>query len=169
MWALCRAAASLSQRDQGRSAPALGRSHLPPGFSGDPPCSSPQAQVRFSCTEMTECSKKSHPGKCSVCCSKRCWYFEEVNSVYLDQISGGSSVGRILWVGVFYKISYWPTDKILIVNADTDILILYKKIVCVLEWIAGKWFIIVSFHVLRGILFEICGVNAYKFQINAFC
>lgn len=74
------------------------------------------------------CSKKSHPAKCLVWCSRRCWYFEKVNSIYLDQISGGNSVGRILWVGAFYRISYWPMDKILNVNADTDILILYKNL-----------------------------------------
>lgn len=66
-------------------------------------------------------------------------------------------------------------DKILNVNADTDILILYKKTICVSEWIAEKWFIIGSFHTLRGILFEIYGAYAYKFQgmscfqINALC
>lgn len=80
---------------------AAGWSHLSPGFSGDPPFSSPQAQVRFIWTEITECSKKSHPGKCSVWCSEVSWCFKEVNSIYLDQISGGNSVGRILWVRVF--------------------------------------------------------------------
>lgn len=53
-----------------------------------------------------------------------------MNSIYLDQISGGNSVGRILWVRVFYRISYWPMDEILNVNADTDILILYKNYLC---------------------------------------
>lgn len=65
-------------------------------------------------------------------------------------------------------------DKIVNVNADTDILVLYKKLF-VFQNELLKNDLSVTFHILRGILFEMYGANAYKFQgrfcfqINALC